>query len=208
MAYCTTLNKIREHRPCVDQWEKLLRALNKVVPDDAPLSLMTILDSNGLDYALWCLRTIQGIDRDARLFVVWCARQVQHLMQDKRSIEALNVAERLAYGKATENDLAAARKEAWDAAWASSEGVAKKRSENMEKGPVMDPSRDAAWTAAWAAAADPAMDSARNVARDAVRAAAWDVAKDIAMGTSRTEARYAARAVQEAEFRRRFGECK
>ena len=58
--------------------------------DEEPLQFLTILESNGLDDALWGLRSTP---QDSRLFAVWCARQVQHLMTDPRSIEALDVAE-------------------------------------------------------------------------------------------------------------------
>ena len=37
---CTTLNKIREHDPCADGWQKLLAGLNKTEPDDEPLPLV------------------------------------------------------------------------------------------------------------------------------------------------------------------------
>ena len=47
--------------------------------------------------------------RELRLFAVWCARQVQHLMSDPRSVDAIDVAERYADGKATDDELAAAR---------------------------------------------------------------------------------------------------
>ena len=104
----TTLNKIREHSPCKSGWEKLLTYLGKTKADDEPLSLVTILDSNGLDDALWCLRAVEGKDREVRLFAVWCARQVQHLLKDKRSLDALDVAERYANGQATDAELAAA----------------------------------------------------------------------------------------------------
>ena len=50
----TTLNKIRKHSPCADGWQKLLTSLGKTKADDEPLSLLTILDSNGLDDAIWC----------------------------------------------------------------------------------------------------------------------------------------------------------
>ena len=113
----TTLNAIREHAPCANGWEKLLRHLGKTKADDEPLSLRTILDSNGLDDALWCLRVVPNCDREARLFAVWCARQVQHLMADPRSIAAIDVAERHALGEATDSELAAAWAAAWDAAW-------------------------------------------------------------------------------------------
>ena len=128
MTTYTTLNKIRAHGPCADGWAKLLRHLGKTQPDDEPLALTTILDSNGLDDTLWCLRSCDGIDREARLYAVWCARQVQHLMTDPRSLAALDVAERHANGEATDKELAAARAaaraEAWSAAWAEARAEA------------------------------------------------------------------------------------
>lgn len=108
---CTTLNKIRECSPCADGWQKLLKHLSKTQADDDPLPLVTILDSNGLDDCLWCLRSVPEHNNLWRHYAVWCARQVQHLMTDPRSITALDVAERHAAGEATDEDLAAA----WDA---------------------------------------------------------------------------------------------
>jgi uncharacterized secreted protein with C-terminal beta-propeller domain len=104
----TTLNKIREHSLCTSGWEKLLRTLGKTKADDEPLNIVAILDSNGLDDALWCLQAVDGYEKEMRLYAVWCARQVQHLMTDKRSLDALDVAERFAHGKATKDELAAA----------------------------------------------------------------------------------------------------
>ena len=54
----TTLNAIRKHGPCKDGWEKLLAHLGKTKADDEPLAMTTILDSNGLDDAHWCLRAL------------------------------------------------------------------------------------------------------------------------------------------------------
>lgn len=129
----TTLNKIREHAPCHEGWTKLLRTLNKTKADDEPVSIVQIIDSNGLDDALWCLRAVEGHDREIRLFAVWCARQVEHLMTDERSKNALNVAERHANGEATDEELAAARAAAsdaasdaaWDAAWDAARAAAR-----------------------------------------------------------------------------------
>lgn len=101
----TTLNKIRDCDPCTEGWEKLLRSLGKIKADDEPLSITTILDSNGLDDALWCLQTVCGYDREIRLYTVECARSVQYLMTDKRSLRALDVAERYANGLASSDDL-------------------------------------------------------------------------------------------------------
>ena len=101
----TTLNKIREYSPCAYGWQKLLAYLGKTKADDEPLDIITILDSNGLDDALWCLRAVEGHHKEIRLFAVWCARQVQHLMKDQRSLDALDVAERYANGEATKEEL-------------------------------------------------------------------------------------------------------
>ncbi len=107
-----TLNKIRQHSPCSNGWAKLLKHLGKTEADDEPLPMATVLDSNGLDDALWCLRCLPEHDSEWRLYAVWCARQVQHLMTDQRSLAALDVAERYARGNATDQELYAA----WDAA--------------------------------------------------------------------------------------------
>ena len=57
----------------------------------------------------------EATDKELRLIAVKCARQVQHLMKDKRSTDALDVAERFANGEATQEELTAARDAAWDA---------------------------------------------------------------------------------------------
>ena len=112
----TTLSKIRKHSPCVYGWTKLLASLNKTKPDDDELFIEHIINSNGIDDAIWCLRAVDGNDRKIRLFAVWCARQVQHLMTDQRSIIALDVAERFANGLANADELAAAAADATYAA--------------------------------------------------------------------------------------------
>ena len=155
----TTLNLIRECSPCHDGWEKLLKHLGKLRADDDTLPILTVLESNGLDDAIWAMRAVKGSDREIRLFAVWCARQVQHLMTDKRSVKAIDVSERFANGLASETDLhaawAAARDAAWDAAWSDARAAA------------WSAARAAAWDAAGAAAGAAAMAAAGAAARDA-----------------------------------------
>ena len=129
----TTLNKIRDKKPCKKGWEKLLTHLKKTKADDEELSLLTVLKSNGVEDAIWCLRAVDDCDRDARLFAVWCARQVQHLITDKRSIDAIDAAERFADGLMARNDLNAAWATARDAAWGE------------EWGAEWDTAREAEW---------------------------------------------------------------
>ena len=112
----TTLNKIMAQGPCPSGWKKLLRNLGKTTADDEPLAITTILESNGVDDALWCLRAVTGYQSEMRLFAVDCARSVQHLLADSRSIAVIDVAEKYAYGDATNAELATARDAAWDAA--------------------------------------------------------------------------------------------
>ena len=111
----TTLNKIKENSPCKDGWKKLLKYLNKTEADDKKLKIKTIIKSNGVDDAVWCLRTVEGYEKEIKLFAIFCARQVQHLMTDSRSIRALDVAEDYVNGKATREELDAAADDAYDA---------------------------------------------------------------------------------------------
>ena len=106
--FFTTLDRIRANRPCQPGWEKLLRNLGKTHADKEPLSLLTILESNGIEDAIWALRAIDDCP-EKRLFAVRCIRQIQHALTDRRSLNALDVAERHAVGEATDEDLAAAR---------------------------------------------------------------------------------------------------
>jgi hypothetical protein len=182
----TTLNQIRAKSPCQSGWTKLLAYLGKTKADDEPISIATILDSNGLDDALWCLQAVKGRDREIRLFGVWCARQVQHLMTDPRSIAALDVAERFANGEATQYELNAA---ASDAARAASD-AARDAASDAASDAARD-ARAAAWAAAWAAASDAAW---------AASDAAWAAASDAARAAS-DAARAAARADQEKRLR-------
>jgi hypothetical protein len=163
----TTLNRIREHSPCSNGWAKLLRYLGKTQADDEPLALATILESNGLDDALWCLRAVDGHEKEMRLYAVWCARQVQHLTKDPRILAALDVAEHHAHGQATDKELTAARDEAWAAA--SAAAYAARAAARDE---ASDEARDEAWAAAWAAAS-------------AAAVAAWDASWDAASAAAR-----------------------
>ena len=160
--FSVTLEIIRGTGACFEGYNRLVRSLQglpfseedgdleEYLPfrHEAPITLLYVLDSNGLNDALWALRCVEGVDRDARLFAVWCARQAQHLMADPRSVDALDVAERFANGMATAEELNAATRAADDANGAAS---------------------GAAWAAAWAAAKV----TVREAALAAALAAAW-----------------------------------
>lgn len=163
----TTLNQIRACSPCKSGWTKLLAHLGKTSADDAPLSIITVLDSNGLDDALWCLQAVKGRDREIRLYAVWCARQVQHLMTDPRSLAALDVAERFANGEATDTERAAAGATAGTTAGTVEEDVAWSAAGATAGATVGEAAGAAAWEAARASVWEAARASAGAVARDA-----------------------------------------
>ena len=72
----------------VRKWMDKTSAISKTKADDEPLAITTILESNGVNDALWCLRAVDGYQREMRLFAVDCARMVEHLMTDQRSVDA------------------------------------------------------------------------------------------------------------------------
>lgn len=166
MKFEVTLKQLREHDACIPGYNKVVSALKGIEFDEdretyirckhnEPISLLSILETNGLDGVLWCLRcNDKEWARDSRMFAIWCARQVQNLMVDGRSIYALDVAEKFANGDSSQEELDAARAAALDAARAA---------------------LDAAWAAAWAAWAA-ALDAAFDAAFDAW--AALDAARD------------------------------
>jgi hypothetical protein len=119
-ASTTTLAAIRAQSPCENGWRTLLAHLGKTAADDEPLPLLTVLDSNGLDDALWVLSCAMPDDRLARHFQAWCAEQVLHLFERERPND-----KRVRHQIATlRNDRAdaAAMDAARAAAWATATG--------------------------------------------------------------------------------------
>lgn len=127
----TTLNKIREHTPCKEGWEKLLLSLNKTKADDEELDLLAILDSNGLLDAVWCFRAVEGYDFEIRSFVRFCAMQNIEKIKPYCSQDNYDLIIRW-----LETGDESARSAAESAAWLAAESAA----------------RLAAWLAAWLAA--------------------------------------------------------
>ena len=115
----TTLNKIKQYFPCSEGWQKLLTFLSKTAADDELLELTTILESNGLDDALWALRAVDGKDREIRLMACDFAESVVHLANDERCNKAIDVSRKYANGEATQKELDAAWAAARDAAMAA-----------------------------------------------------------------------------------------
>jgi hypothetical protein len=119
----------------------------------------------------------------ARLFAADCAERVvglisKHGGNDEAAKRAIGVARRYAHGKASPQELDAARAAAWAAARAAAWDAARDAAWDAERDAARDAAWDAAWAAAWDAAWDAARDAAWDAARDAAWAAAWDAAWD------------------------------
>ena len=148
----TTLNEIRAEHPCREGWEKLLAQLGKTKADYEPLELLTIINSNGLDDAMWCLQ-VPSLERLSRHFQAWCAEQVLHHFESEHpdDMRVRNQIAMLRNDTATnqEREFAkdAARAAARDAADAAARAAA-----DAARAAADAAARDAAWAAARAAA--------------------------------------------------------
>jgi hypothetical protein len=167
----TTLNQIRSHSPCIEGWTKLLKHLGKATADDEPLSLLTVLDSNGLDDAIWCLRTEATPERIQR-FALAVARRVEHLHPQAKA--TLDIVERYLRGTATKAELDSVRAAACAATYATAYAAAHAAA--------------AAYAAAHAAAADAAAAAAHAAAAADAAAAAAYAAADAAYAAAEHEA--------------------
>ena len=152
MQLTTTFALLRKASACKPRYEFLRSSLSREeYGDDTPINLLTILETNGLDDALWALSaTAENCDKVSRLMAADFAEQVlpiwQKYSQDKRPELAIKAARNFANGLDDRE---------WDAAWAAAGA--------------------AAGAAAWAAAWDAAWAAARAAARDA----AWAAARDL-----------------------------
>ena len=113
----TTLSRIREHDPCEPGYKALCKGLGGLrrYGKSTPITVRRIVEINGLDDALWCLRTMPEHNARWRMLAVWYARHVRHLMADQRSLHALDIVDRHANGQATDYELADATHAAWAA---------------------------------------------------------------------------------------------
>ena len=178
----TTLAAIRAASPCECGWKKLLAALGKTKADNEPLDLLTVLNSNGLDDALWVMSFAMPDGQLARHFRAWCAEQVLHIFEavrpgDRRVRDQIEMLRR---DDATKAERAAADAAARAAARAAADTAARAAARAAAEAAAWAAARDAADAAAEAAAdaAWTAADAAAEAAADAASRAAWAAARD------------------------------
>ena len=81
MKLTTTFTLLHKAGACTSRY-KFLREALKDVKDDEPINLLTILETNGFDDALWALcATAENCDKVARLMAADFAEQVLPIWQ-------------------------------------------------------------------------------------------------------------------------------
>ena len=101
----TTLNKLREHRPCTDRWAEMLRNLGKTSADDEPLLIRTIFQLNGFDDAIWALRAVENGEVEIREYAIWCVERISSLVTHPKALTMFNVAKEYLQGNYTYDDI-------------------------------------------------------------------------------------------------------
>ena len=132
MRLTTTLNLLHKAEACTARYKVLRATLGANYPIDAEISLLTILETNGIDDALWALRaTAEDCEKVARLmaadfaeaaFVEWH----KYYPGDERPRLVIQAARDFANGLIVREDLAAARSAAEAAAWSTQAEIFKK----------------------------------------------------------------------------------
>jgi len=145
----TTFRKLHDAGACKERYRFLAKALGgiKAYGVNTPITLLQILDINGLDDALWALRACPDSDTFARLLACDYAEHVLRIFEtqypdDDRPRKAIAVSRRYARGEATDAELSAARAAAGYAAGAAALAAAR-----AAAGYARYAARAAAWNA-------------------------------------------------------------
>ncbi len=182
----TTFEAIRSHGFSDSGYRKLAKSLGdiKAYGRDTPIPLTTIVKSNGIADALWCLRAVQPsneIDRVLSRFLVailsdpdhGCLSRLKPSDDQQRSAigAVVDLHKRRLEGKPVgREEWGTARGAAWDAAHAAHAADAEYAARAARA------ARDAAWTAATGATH---AESAAAWAVEAVAEAVWDAASAV-----------------------------
>jgi len=125
MKLTTTLNRIRACNPCALGWKKLNNALGSSFDPEQEINLLVILETNGVQDMLWCLRaTIQDSKRTASELAITFAEESLSIFEakypnDNRPRAAIQAAKDFNCGCITKEQLLTARRNAAASASAS-----------------------------------------------------------------------------------------
>ncbi|MHB1000507.1 MAG: putative immunity protein [Armatimonadota bacterium] len=122
MKLCTTFSLCRVNNACRDGYQRLIREVGdpKKYGQDEPIPISRILESGGLDDAVWALGAVLPEQTAAgeligRLFACDCAEHILPIFAmehpgDQRVMKALETARRYARGEVSKDDLILARR--------------------------------------------------------------------------------------------------
>ena len=200
----TTLNLLKSHRACTDGYRTLLKYVGSDYDPNAPIDLLTVLTSNGLDDCFWTLRATTNpalAERLSSLAACDFAERVVHNYPEEETVlrDCIQTARDYADGKATDEQLQKAESAAWNAArsaarsaadsaarsaaWSAADSAARSAAEGAAEGAAWSAARSAArsaeWRAAWRAAASVAWNAAWNALESAERSAEKDAQTEI-----------------------------
>ena len=193
MKLTTTLALLHKHEACQSRYKVLLAALGTDYPQDKPIELLTILEINGIEDAIWALcATVEDCEKSARLMATDFAELslpnwTSQYPGDNRLALAIQAARNFANGLITDEERSAAwaaarsaaesaaEAAAWAAAWAAAESAAESAAHAAAWAAAWAASRSAACAAAWAAAES----AAESAAHAAAWAAAWASIREI-----------------------------
>ena len=124
----TTLNKIREHSPCVSSWEKLLESIGKTKADGDPLAMVHILNALNVQDFFWATRALPEFKK---VWVGLACDMAEHVLPifevkhpcDKRPRKCIEVIRSWLIGGATIEEVRAAAYAAADAAVCAADAV-------------------------------------------------------------------------------------
>ena len=181
----TTLNLLKSHRACTDGYRTLLKYVGSDYDPNAPIDLLTVLTSNGLDDCFWTLRATTNpalAERLSSLAACDFAERVVHNYPEEETVlrDCIQTARDYADGKATDEQLQKADSAARSAAWSAADSAARSAAEGAAEGAAWSAARSAARSAAWSAADSAAWSAARSAAEGAAWRAAWSAADSAA----------------------------
>lgn len=87
--HTTTLNKIRVYNPCVKGYITLRDSLPPDAAMNTPITFEHILNSNGIDDALWLLRVLGPVNEQAEAFVLECLDEIAQEKVHRNKVEGL-----------------------------------------------------------------------------------------------------------------------
>jgi len=114
-------------------------------------------------------------ERQLHEIAIWCWEEIarpiyeKHYPEDRRPHDAVAVKRLWIEGEATDDELAAARAAAWNAAWNAARAAARAAAWNVARAAARAAARNVARAAAWDAAWDSARDSAWDAAWDKIK---------------------------------------